>query len=137
MSRINWGRIVAFGLMVGAVWTLLSAAVLAFVGRGFVEALPERSNSVQIFLLGANAAAGIWAMWLYAAIRAQYGPGLKTAAIAGVGWWVIQSMQSSKWVALGAAPVQVSWAPAVGTLPAMLLAIALGAWFYENYRGQE
>lgn len=73
-------------------------------------------------------------MWLYASIRLQYGPGWKSAAIAGVGWWVIQTMQSSKWVALGSVPLSVAWAPAVATLPVMIVTAAVGGWCYENYR---
>lgn len=135
MSTVSWGRILAFGLLAGALWTLLSAAVLAFVGHDFVAALPTRTSGARLFLLGVNGAAGLWAMWLYASIRLQYGPGVKSAAIAGLGWWIIQTMQSSKWVALGSVPISVAWAPAMGTLPAMILSTALGAWCYENYRG--
>jgi hypothetical protein len=134
MSAVNWGRVLVFGLLMGVLWTLLSAAVLSLVGNEFVAALPTRTRGVQLFLLAANGAAGVWAMWLYASIRLQYGPGLKSAAIAGVGWWVIQTMQSSKWVALGSVPLSVAWAPAVGTLPAMIVTAAVGGWCYENYR---
>jgi hypothetical protein len=135
MSAFNWGRILLFGLLAGILWTLLSAAVLSFVGNDFVAALPTRTRGVELFLLAANEAAGVWAMWLYASIRLQYGPGLKSAAIAGVGWWMIQTMQSSKWVALSSVPLSVTWAPALGTLPAMIVTTAFGAWCYENYRG--
>jgi hypothetical protein len=135
MSALQWGRILVFGLLAGVLWTLLSTAVLSFLGNDFVAALPTRTHGVQLFLLGANEAAGVWAMWLYASIRLQYGPGLKSAAIAGVGWWIIQTMQSSKWVALSPVPLSMTWAPGLGTLPAMIVAITAGAWGYENYRG--
>lgn len=134
MNRISLARVASFGLLVGVVWTLLSAAVLAVVGENFVAALPERSSSTRLFLLGANIVAGVWAVWLYASIRSHYGPGIKSAVITGVSWWTIQSLQSSKWVALGTAPISASLGPAFGTLPAMVLAVALGAWCYENYR---
>jgi len=135
MNAVRWGRIVVFGSLAGVAWTLLSAAVLALVGDDFVAALPSRTRGVERFLLAANGAAGVWAMWPYASIRGQYGPGLKSAAIAGLGWWFIQTMQSSKWVALGSVPIAVAWAPAAGTLPAMILTTALRAWCYEKYRG--
>ena len=123
-----------FGLLSGVLWTLLSIALLAFVGDDFLAALPTRTRGVQPFLLGANAAAGVWMMWLYASIRLQYGPGFKSAGVAGRGWWIIQTLQSSKWVALGSVPLAAAWAPAVTTLPAMLLTTVAGAWCYENYR---
>jgi hypothetical protein len=33
----------------------------------------------------------MWIMWLYAAIRPRYGPGPKTAAVAGFALWFIGS----------------------------------------------
>ena len=134
MNRPHWGRILAFGALAGVVWTLLSALVLAVVGQEVLATLPERSGRVQGLLLAANVAAGIWAIWLYSCVRAQYGPGLRAAVIATVGWWTIQTLQSSKWAILEAVPLRVAWGPALGTLPAMFLATAFGAWCYENYR---
>lgn len=134
MNRPHWGRILVFGVLAGFVWTLLSAALLALIGDEFLAALPERSARVQRFLLAANIAAGVWATWLYATVRAQSGRGFKSVVIATCGWWAIQSLQSSKWAALEGVPIRATWAPGLGTLPAMFLATALAAWCYENYR---
>ena len=74
-------------------------------------------------------------MWLYAAIRPRYGPGPKTALMAGLAWWVIVSLQSGKWVAAGFVPVKATLAPLatlVVTLRAILLAAPVGAWPYEE-----
>jgi hypothetical protein len=134
--RLRWGRILSFGVLAGVVWTLLSVAVLALVGTTFSAALPEQSSGVQLYLLGSNLAGGVWALWLYASFRAHYGPGRRSVAAAGIGWWVIQSIQSSKWVALGFVPTHTVWGPAIGTLPAMVIAVAAGAWCYEHYRAR-
>ena len=37
---------------------------------------------------------GIWTMWLYSAIAPRYGAEAKAAAIAGIAWWAIKSLQS-------------------------------------------
>ena len=138
MTKLSWGRIAIGGVVAGLVWTLLSVLLLGVVGRAFMATLLDGARApagnVQLFMFAANLAAGVWATWLYAAIRAHYGPGLKTAAIAGVGWWLIVSMQSAKWVALGTVPINSVIAPGAITLPAIILAALAGGWCYENYR---
>jgi len=136
MGSINWTRVILCGLLAGGVWTLLSVILLALVGGDFLAAVTggrqhALGSGVHVFLLSTNLLAGIWAMWLYAAIRPHYGPGPKTAVIAGFAWWVIVSMQSAKWVALvSGSPTVV--APLVATLPAVIVAALLGAWPYEE-----
>lgn len=134
VNTIRWERVVAFGILAGIVWTLLSAAAIAIAGADFMAALPPRRARVGPFLLVANLIAGVWVVWLYAAIRTHYGSGLKTAAVAGTSWWILQSLQSSKWVALGVVPAHTIWGLGIATLPAMLLSAAFGAWCYENFQ---
>jgi hypothetical protein len=141
MPRISWSRVLVGGLLSGLVWTLLSIILLGLVGTNFVAALaegrPAPRGQVQLFLFGSNLAAGVWATWLYAAIRAHYGAGPKTAAIAGIAWWLIVSMQSAKWVATGTVPIATAIAPGLATLPAILIAALAGGWCYENYTGRK
>jgi hypothetical protein len=85
-----------------------------------------------MFLLFSNLAAGVWATWLYTAIRPRYGPGPKTAVWAGLAWWVIVSMQSAKWVALLSIPPAAVLIPLAASLPAIFVATLAGAWFYEK-----
>jgi hypothetical protein len=132
--RIQWPRVLLCGLIAGGVWTLLSIALLYLVGGDFLAALPDggpSGGSVHAFLLGSNIAAGIWAMWLYAAIRPRYGPAPKRAAVAGLAWWFIVSLQSGKWVASGFAPPGAALGPLAATLPAIIAATMVGAWAYE------
>jgi hypothetical protein len=111
--------------------------LLVLVGGAFLAALPggrlqTAGEGLHVFLFFADLAAGIWALWLYAATRLRYGPGLKTAVVAGLAWWVIVSLQSGKWVALVAVPTRAVLAPLAATLPAMIFAVMVGAWFYER-----
>ena len=48
---------------------------------------------------------GVVAIWLYAAIRPRYGPGPKTAAIAGLVLWFILSLADVVWGALLSLPI--------------------------------
>ena len=137
MEPPDWRRILLCGLLTGLVWTLLSATLLAIVGTEFLAAIasasPESARRIaQAFPFLANLAAGVWAMWLYTAIRPRYGPGVKTAACAGVAWWIIVSLQSGKWVAVASVPLQAIWAPLTATLPAIVLAAMAGGWLYEH-----
>ena len=137
MREFNWARVFVCGLVAGGVWTLLSVTLLAFVGGDFLAAArgdhqPTPSGGLHLFLIFSNLAAGVWAMWLYTAIRPRYGSGHKAAVRAGVAWWVIVSMQSAKWVALLSIPPAAVLIPLAATLPAIIGATLAGAWFYEK-----
>ena len=128
-------RTLLCGLLVGGIWTLLSVVVLFVVGDAFLAALPRggpTGRGIDLFLLAMNVAGGIWAMWLYAALRPRYGAGWRTAFIAGLAWWIIVSLQSAKWAAIVAVPPAAALAPAAGTLLAILTSIMVGAWAYER-----
>lgn len=111
---------------------------LGIAGREFMAALTNGAQApggnVQAFMFLSNLVAAVWGTWLYAAIRAHYGAGPKTAAIAGFAWWIIVSMQSAKWVALGTVPIATTIRPGLLTLPAIIVAAIAGGWCYENFR---
>ena len=137
MREFSWARVFVCGLVAGGVWTLLSVTLLAFAGGDFLATVRDDrqrapSGGLHMFLLFSNLAAGVWATWLYTAIRPRYGPGPKTAVWAGLAWWVIVSMQSAKWVALLSIPLAAVLIPFVATLPAIIIATMVGAWFYEK-----
>src|SRR6058998_2509681 len=56
------------------------------------------------------------------AIAPKYGAGPTTAAIGGLAWWAIKSLQSAKWVGLGFVPQGVVLVPLATTLIAILVA---------------
>ena len=137
MGRINWGRIVPCGLVAGFVWTLLSSLVTVFVGHDFATAVPGNrlsapSGGLVTFLFVVNLVEGIWAMWLYAAVRPRYGAGPKTAVMVGFSWWVISSLIDVTWGAFGFVPAGALLGPIVGSLPAIVVAALAGAWLYKE-----
>ena len=78
MGKINWSRVILCGVLTAVVWTVLSALSTWYVGADFNSAVPGNkifapSAGLAAFLLTVNLAGGIWAMWLYAAIRPRYG----------------------------------------------------------------
>lgn len=94
MGRINLGRVVLGGIVAGIV-----ANILGYVVDGVILA-PQWAAAMRALgkadfttnqIVGFNVlglASGIFAVWLYAAIRPRYGAGPKTALCAGLAVWV-------------------------------------------------
>ena len=135
MGKINWPRLLLCGVVAGLIWTLLSAVILTFLGGDLITVIPKLSapaRALLLFSFQVNLAMGIWAMWLYAAIRPRYGPGPKTAAIAGVGWWVMYCLAKANWGPYGLVRTQVLAAILSAALPALIVAAVVGARYYEE-----
>lgn len=136
MKESHWNRILVCGLVAGGVWYLLSIALLALMGEGFLAAVREgrsvRGNGSPLFLMAINLGAGIWATWLYVALRPRYGAGRKSAIAASLAWWLMASMQSAKWVVLLEISSSAAIALFFATLPAIVASTLVGAWFYEK-----
>jgi len=94
MERINLGRVVLGGIVAGIVANILGylvdgvilapqwTAALKVLGKGDFT-----TNQIIAFNV-IGLAYGIFAVWLYAAIRPRYGAGPKTALCAGLAVWV-------------------------------------------------
>ena len=137
MGKINWARVVPCGILAGLVWIVLSSITTAFVASDFVAAVsgarlsaPTDDSIVILFIV--NLVMGIWAMWLYAAIRPRYGPGPKTAVVAGFSWWVIGSLIDATWACFGFVVPRAVLASMAGSLPAIIIAAVVGARLYRE-----
>ena len=137
MSKVNPGRVILSGIVAGILWTVLSSLITAYVSGEFVAAVPGRRliappAEMVGFLLAVNLVMGIWAMWLYAAIRPRYGAGAWTAVRAGASWWVITSLIDITWGSFGFVRSHALLAPMLASLPALILAALAGAWLYRE-----
>jgi hypothetical protein len=137
MRGINWLRVFVCGLVAGVAWTMLSSVVTVLVGHEFAALVPGNrlsapSAGLVAFLVAVNLAEGIWAMWLYAAIRPRYGGGLKTAAVAGAAWWVVSSLIDATWGSFGFVSAHALAGPMLGSLPAIIVSALAGAWLYKE-----
>ena len=137
MGKINWSRVILCGVLTGVVWTVLSAISTWYVGADFNSAVPGNkilapSAGLAAFLLSVNLAGGIWAMWLYAAIRPRYGAGAKTAVVAGFSWWVVSTLADATWGSFGLVPVKALLPVSAVSLPEMIVAALVGAWLYRE-----
>jgi len=71
-------------------------------------------------------------MWLYAAIRPRYGPGPKTAAIAGLATAVFGALADAIWAGFGFVPPELLVAPVAAAVPILIVAAMAGAWLYKE-----
>jgi hypothetical protein len=94
MERINIGRVFLGGIVAGIV-----ANILGYLVDGVILA-PQWTAAMKVLGTGGftanqiiafnviGLAYGVFAVWLYAAIRPRYGAGPKTALCAGLAVWV-------------------------------------------------
>lgn len=136
MSKINWSRVLGCGLLAGVVWIILGTVVTALFGKNFA-ALPNNhlGRPTPAFIIVnviLDLLEGVSILWLYAAIRPRYSPGVRTAIIAAFAWWFILSLGDVTWCSFGFFPAGTVIPLMIGTLPAIVLATLIGAWLYRE-----
>jgi hypothetical protein len=94
MGKINGARVILGGLAAGLIINisefLLNSVILQKDMEAAVGALNRQVGGAQIAMFTAWAfLTGIFAVWLYAAIRPRYGAGPKTAITAGFAVWCL------------------------------------------------
>ncbi len=98
MGKINVGRLILGGVVAGIVADILDYPVdgiwLAKMWSDQMANLgkPEFSGHqiLQFMLIGILL--GIVSIWVYAAIRPRFGPGIKTAIYAGIAVWIASTL---------------------------------------------
>ena len=139
MGKINWGRVVAGGLLAGVVLNVFDFvihgvlladqwnAALAALGKG------EMSGSATVWYVVFDFLLGIATVWLYAAIRPRHGPGPKTAACAGLFvWFIVGFLFNLAQMPSGLYPGNLLLISAVVSLVYVPLAAVAGAWAYKE-----
>ena len=142
MSGINKGRVIGGGLVAAVVIELgaflLDRVLLADRVAEFTEAqgLSAPSAGVYAFNLLLVLAIGIVTVWLYAAIRPRFGPGPRTAAVAGVVVWLLLFLFPLAFLAsVGVLPGDYALIACVWSLVEVPLAAVAGAWLYVEEAG--
>ncbi len=134
MGKINYGRVVLGGVVAGVVFSLMDFVgmmIIPFdweawiVERGLT--MPPMATWIVLSLLF-----GILVVWLYAAIRPRFGPGVKTAVIAAVFAWLFYSMTQWAPTAMGMWSMHLYFMMAAWGLVQTVLAVVAGAWVYKE-----
>jgi hypothetical protein len=91
---MNWIRVILGGLLAGLIVNVCDSLVNGLILRNEWAAAMKALNKAPDMGIGPTAAfwlsgflMGLYALWLYANIRPQFGPGPKTAVIAGIAAW--------------------------------------------------
>lgn len=139
MGKINIGRVLAGGLLAGLVInigeTILNTVVIADQMEAAVAARnlpPVGGREIASFVIMCFGL-GIATVWLYAAIRTRFGPGVPTAVLNGVVVWFLAYL----WPNMGDAvmqifPMNVIAVGVVWGLLEIVLASIAGAWLYRE-----
>ena len=141
MTRINWARMLIGGLV---------AAIIVFATDGFLhEQLLSADWNAVYANLGANSPAehagsmayfavfelgrGLISIFLYVMMRPHFGPGPRTAALAGVVAWIAFSVTGpAQFIPLGFFSNEL-WAKVMGfQLITSILAAIAGAALYKD-----
>ena len=140
MERINWNRVILGGLVAGVVINVPELVLHGLILGGKWKALMgdlgrtlDTSAAASLLIIALNLLDGIVAVWLYAALRPRYGPGVRTAIAAGFAVWLVGWLVPT----LAAIPLNIFpfWVffvvPGAGLLE-LCLGTALGARLYRE-----
>jgi hypothetical protein len=139
MSSINMGRVVVGGLVAGLLINVsefvLNAVVLADDMNAAMAALnrPPIDNGMIVWFVLLAFGIGIMAVWVYAAVRPRFGPGVQTAICASlVVWGLAYLYPNVTTIVLGLFPTRLMIIATVWGLVEVLAAGVAGAWIYTE-----
>jgi len=139
MGKINIGRVIAGGLLAGLVLNVGETILYLLVVDQQMEAAmmalnlpPIGGESMGAFVVMAFAL-GIAAVWVYAAIRTRFGPGIPTALVAGVMVWFLAYLYPGVGqMIMRIFPPQLTAVTLVWGLFEVVLATIAGGWVYTE-----
>lgn len=139
MGKINWGRVVLGGLVAGVVLNVfdyvLYGVLLADDFKAALQALgkPAMSGSLTAWFVFLDFVYGIFAVFLYAAMRPRFGAGPKTAIIAGLAiWFLAFLLHGAGEMPLGLFPNRLYVIPIIVGIVELPLATATGGKVYQE-----
>lgn len=139
MSTINYARVLGAGLVAGLVYNvgeaILNMALIAAANEAMVKrfGLPPVGTALLAKSGVLMFAMGIVSVFLYAAIRPRFGPGPRTALLAGGLVWALSFLNLSLWFNwLGLFPTGPTIVAITWELVEALVATLAGAWLYRE-----
>lgn len=140
MAQINAGRVIAGGLLAGVIidaFEWASSVVFRSTYEQMFAALnlPEPGAGAMASLTLGGFVIGILLVWMYAGFRPRWGPGPKTALLAGLAVWLLGWVwQIVVDVATGfyAIPLSMWLIALVWTFVEVQVAAMAGGWLYRE-----
>ncbi len=138
MGKIDTGRLIVSGLIIGALtnigYALVMAWLLLWPWKGALASIgrpPFWINEVLI-LLAIGLVAGFGAAWIYAGVRPRFGPRPRTALYVGLATWVIGHVSAFGFcIALGLPAVVMAITAGIGLVISVVATLA-GTSFYRE-----
>jgi hypothetical protein len=139
MGKLNWGSVIVSGLIAGVVLNvfdfLLYGVYLRADMAAALQALgktPPGDAMIGWFVVW-DFLVGIFFLWVYAAVRPRFGPGPRTAMIAGLAIWVLYGLLHALGEApMGLLPPRLFVIPTVVALVEYPLSVVVGARWYQE-----
>ena len=143
MGKINGARVILGGLAAGVIINvfeyLLNGVILQKDMAAAVGALNRQLGTAELVMFTCWALLiGVFAVWLYAAIRPRYGAGPKTAVMAGFAVWCLGYLLAAVTpFALKLFPPNVMAIGLVVGLVEVIVGTLVGAWLYREEGTQQ
>jgi hypothetical protein len=139
MPGINWSRVILGGVLAGVVlfvggWVVdgMLLAVRWQAQMGSMGKQMDMSGTGMVAVVVWALLLGIILVWLYAAIRAQYRPGVGTAVTAAVLAWLLSCVLPNLFLwGMNLFGPKLLAATTAGALVYMIIAAVAGAWVYK------
>jgi hypothetical protein len=140
MSRINYGRLFA-GTLVAAVFYFIADGFIhgALLGPYHLAAVTRAGypvtadNTAYIYFALFDLGKGLVALLIYVAARARFGPGIRTAAWAGVVAWLATAvLPSLEWLPFPFYEKSFFVKVIALELVPLVIGAILGAWIYKE-----
>jgi hypothetical protein len=139
MGQINMGRVIVGGLLAGLLVNISEFVLNTFVIAQDMEAamkamgLPPMDNSMILWFVVLGFALGIATVWLYAAIRPRFGPGVTTAVCAALAvWFLAYAYPTAFMMVMHVFPRKAMAIGVVWGLAEIVVAGVAGAWAYTE-----
>jgi hypothetical protein len=139
MGNINMARVVLGGLAAGLLINIgdvaLNEFILARDWEAAMQALNREVAGTNSFLssVPASTVLGIVIVWIYAAIRPRFGPGVRTAVTSGVLVWFLSYVYTGLgWIELDILPKKLFLVSILFGLIELPVAALLGSWIYRE-----
>ena len=139
---INTSKVVTAGLAAGVV-----ANIVGFVGFGMLLGPRLEAEAVAVApalqgrgmtgsAIGINVVAsfvvGVLLVWLYAAMRPRFGPGMKTATLAALAVWICGFLFHLDWLIVGMMTPATYVLASVAAFVQVIASAAVGGMMYRE-----
>ncbi len=140
MGKVNWQRVILGGLLAGVIIDVIEWVANGVVFAGDWAAVMKHLGSTTNFSVKQIVALNAWGfltgiamVWLYAAIRPRFGPGPKTAVLAGAAMWFMNyALGGSFPVFTHLFPLHLAAVTMLIGLVETVVAALAGAWLYKE-----